>query len=368
MVISSPGAYVTGMVKLFGLALCLAGCGESRPAALPTASTAGSAAVATATPGFTRATLALPGGGADGVAMDYLLYDPRTKAVWVPAGNTAAVDVIDTQTHAIARIEGFPTKMMERHGKQRTVGPSSATLGEPGTVYVGNRGDFSVCAFDEKKLAKGACGTLDSMPDGIAYVASTHEVWVTTPRDQSVRILDATTLAQKQRLPFEGEPEGFAVDNKRGRFYTNLEDKDLTLAISLTSHETAATWHPKCGEDGPHGLRLAEADGRLVVACSAEVHVLDVGGAGAIVGTLPVGDGVDDLDLDLTLAGRQTIYAGGSKSGSITIMTLLKDGSLSLRATVPTAPGARNGVVAANGEVYLSHSQGSELVVLSPAK
>ena len=48
------------------------------------------------------------------------------------------------------------------------------TLGAAGTVYVGNRGDFSVCAIDDKKLTKGACGTLDAMPDVIAYVAATR--------------------------------------------------------------------------------------------------------------------------------------------------------------------------------------------------
>ncbi|HEY6033788.1 MAG TPA: hypothetical protein VIV58_06000, partial [Kofleriaceae bacterium] len=104
--------------------------------------------------------LPLPGAGSGGVMMDYLVYDDRTKALWVPAGNTAAVDVVDVATDKISQITGFATKEIERHGQKRQVGPSSASLGEPGTVYVGNRGDSSVCAFDEKTFAKGACGTL----------------------------------------------------------------------------------------------------------------------------------------------------------------------------------------------------------------
>ena len=122
------------------------------------------------------------------------------------------------------------------------------------------------------------------MPDGIAYVSTTDEVWVTTPRDKSIRILDGKTLAQKARLPFDGEPEGFAVDTQRHRFYTNLEDKDVTLAIDLASHQTVATWHPNCGEDGPHGLRLAESDGLLFVACSDKAETMDVAHDGAVVG------------------------------------------------------------------------------------
>src|SRR5262249_4058571 len=165
-----------------------------------------------------------------------------------------------------------------------TVGPSSATLGGDGTVYVGNRGDFTVCAVDDVKLVKRTCGKLDSMPDGIAYVARTKEVWVTTPRDKSVRVLDGATLAQKARLTFEGEPEGFAVDGSPGRFYTNLEDKDVTLAIDLASRKTVATWKPSCGEEGPHGLRLAEPEGFLFVACSTKAETLDVAHDGAILG------------------------------------------------------------------------------------
>src|SRR5262245_49090337 len=102
--------------------------------------------------------IALPGGNADGVAMDYLLFDPRTNAGWPPAGNSGRVDVVDAASGKLAEVAGFPTQTMERRGKKRVVGPSSATLGPPGTVYVGSRGDFTVCAIDEKTLAKGACG------------------------------------------------------------------------------------------------------------------------------------------------------------------------------------------------------------------
>lgn len=328
-------------MKLIWL-VALSGCGGSTPP------------VATA-----ASHLALPGGGPDGVAIDYILYDARTQTVWVPAGNTGAVDVVDVATDHIAQVTGFTTQQMERKGRKRTVGPSSVTLGEPGTVYIGSRGDFSICTIDEKTLTKGTCGTIDSMPDGIVYVAKTHEVWVTAPRDQSIRILDATTLVQKARLPFDGEPEGFAVDATRNRFYTNLEDKDRTLAIALDSHATVATWEPHCGEDGPHGLRLVEPEGHLLVACSAEVHDLDVA-TGALAGKVAVGDGVDDLDFD---PASRLVYAAGAKAASVAILALATTGALSAQRTVPTGDGARNCAIA-NGKIYVPRSPASELVVV----
>src|SRR5207249_11600100 len=53
-------------------------------------------------------------------------------------------------------------------------------------------GDSSVCAVGSESLKVGPCVKLESMPDGLAYVAATKEVWVTTPRDKSITILDAS--------------------------------------------------------------------------------------------------------------------------------------------------------------------------------
>src|SRR2546427_2981927 len=136
--------------------------------------------------------IALPGAPpTGGVLMDYIAYDRAHHRVWVPAGNTGSVDVVDVKDDHVTRVEGFPTSEVERNGTKRTVGPSSATVGQ-GVVYVGNRGDSSVCAVDAASLSKGACLKLPSMPDGVVYVGSTREVWVTTPRDNSIAVLDAS--------------------------------------------------------------------------------------------------------------------------------------------------------------------------------
>jgi DNA-binding beta-propeller fold protein YncE len=350
---------------LLGLALPLglASCSSSTPApAAPAPKAATDVASARPSGPYQVTAIPLPGADPGGIFLDYLGFDPSTGFVWVPAGPTGSVDVVDTATRKLTRVEGFQTKEMERNGKKRVVGPSSITLGD-GVNYVGNRGDSTVCAMDPKTPARGACGTLDAMPDGIAYVAATNEVWVTTPRDQSIRILDGKTLQQKARLPFEGEPEGFAVDGARGRFYTNLEDKDVTHAIDLASRATIATWHPACGEDGPHGLRLAEKDGLLFVACSAKAETIDVS-TGAIVGSIETGDGVDDLDY---AASTRTLYVAAAKAGTLTIAAVDAAGGLTLAETVPTKPGGRNGVVDAHGTVYVADGPTSELLIVSPA-
>lgn len=309
--------------------------------------------------------LPIPGATAAGVTMDYIAFDPATHFLWAPAGNTGSVVIVDTTTGTVKPISGFPTAEMGSGDRKRVVGPSSVTVGE-GVVYVGNRADSTVCAFDARSLAKGACHKLDSMPDGVAYVATSKEVWVTTPRDKSIRILDGKTLDEKAKLTFEGNPEGFAVDAAHGRFFTNLEDKDLTLALDLATHKTVATWKPGCGEDGPHGLRVDSTAGHLFVACSARVEVLDAAHGGEVLSSIDTGDGVDDIDY---APSTHLLYVGAARAGKLTVARVDAQGKMVLEATVPTHAGARNPAVTDKGVVYLAHSsQGglTDLVVVTP--
>jgi DNA-binding beta-propeller fold protein YncE len=311
-------------------------------------------------------TLPLPDNNTGDVSMDYIAYDLSTNSVWVPGGNTGAVDVVDAATGKVRQIPGFPTLEVEFRGAKRLNGPTGLSIGK-GVVYIGNRGDSTVCAFDSRSLARGACGHLDSVPDGVAYVAPTQEVWVTTPRDQSILVLDSKTLAQKAKLTFEGNPEGYAVDATRGRFYTNLEDKDRTLAIDLKTRKTVATWNPSCGKEGPHGLALDAKLGHLFVACSTLAEVLDAGRDGAILSKVDTGDGVDDINY---APATHLLYVGAARAAKLTIAHAGDNGRLTVVAQVPTREGARNGVVGKNGTVYLAHSRLtklSALVVVSPS-
>jgi hypothetical protein len=312
------------------------------------------------------ASIALPGATPGGVYMDYLAYDHARHRVWVPAGNTAKVDVIDVSNGSVASVEGFPTQEMERNGKKRIVGPSSATVGD-GVVFVGNRGNSTVCAVDATSLVKGACVEIDSMPDGLAYVSSAKEVWVTTPRAKAIVILDAAspnTLTVNSKMEFSGEPEGFAVDEARGVFYTNLEDKDRTLAIDISTRQITHTWMPGCGEDGPKGLALDRALNFLFVACADQTKVLDAGHDGQQLSSLATGDGVDNIDY---IEARHELYAGAGRAAKLTVATVDATGKLTASASVATATGARNAVVTDEGVAYLTDSAGGKILVVTPA-
>jgi YVTN family beta-propeller protein len=309
--------------------------------------------------------IALPGAPSGGVLMDYLAYDHVQNRVWVPAGNTGSVYVIDVATEHVTRLEGFVTAEVERQGVKRTVGPSAASVGE-GVVYVGNRGDSSVCAIDAASLKRASCVKLAAVPDGVAYVASAREVWVTTPRVNALAILDATDashLSLKASVSLEGAPEGYAVDDGRGVFYTNLEDKDQTLSIDVKSRKVTRTWQPGCGEDGPRGLSLDRHLNFLVVACPNHLTVLDAGHDGKRLSSLDTGGGVDNIDY---LEARHELYAAAGATAKLTVARLDAAGGLTLLSSAETVAGARNAVVSDEGKAYVTDSHGGRILVVDP--
>jgi DNA-binding beta-propeller fold protein YncE len=303
--------------------------------------------------------------GVEGPAfLDYIVYERARSRVWVPVSSTGSVDVLDTASGAFTRIDGFKTVDREVRGKKRTMGPSAATVGD-GVVYIGDRASSEVCPVDAKTLTTGACLTLRSPTDGVAYVASAHEVWVTMPRDRSIAILDASkpaALHAKTTVQTGGEPEGYAVDDAHGRFFTNLEDKGQTLVIDVKTHKVTSTWNPGCNSDGPRGLAFDAAHDVVIVACTDHLQVLDAARDGAALGKLDTGAGVDNIDV----AGG-AVYVAASKAGRLTVATIGEGGKLTVQATGDTAEGARNAVADAQGNVYVADSQGGRLLVFPAA-
>jgi sugar lactone lactonase YvrE len=309
----------------------------------------------------------IPLPGASGpVSLDYLVMDRKAGHLWIPAGGTGSVDLLEVASGKMTRIKGFATAEREAHGNKRVVGPSSASLGD-GVVYVGNRANAQVCVIDAAKLTRGACTTLASSPDGLQYVASAKELWVTTPGDKSITVLDVASpgkIKPKTRIVVDGRPEGYAVDDARGVFYTNLEDKDKTLALDVKTHKVIATFESQCGQEGPRGLAVDGGRGLLFVACTDHVVVInDVAHAGTVLSKIDTGAGVDNIDY---LDSRGQLFVPAGKAAILTILQVDDKGKLTIIGAGPTAQGGNTVVVGADGVAYVTDpEQGGVLAVSS---
>ncbi|GAC1394507.1 MAG: hypothetical protein NVSMB47_03580 [Polyangiales bacterium] len=336
------------------------------PGAGPIASATGSPSAAASSVAATAVREAPLPSGSGPASFDFITYEPARARVWIPsARDGGAVDVYDVAKGTFTRIGGFPVTAQEVDGKKRLAGPSSAAIGD-GVVYIGNRSTSEVCPVDAATLVVGACFELSRRIDAVVYVPSVKEVWVTTPNDRAITVLDASkpaALQAKTVIAVDGAPEGWAVDESRGLFFTNLEDANRTLVIDVKSHAVKASFAAGCNADGPRGLGIDPTASRLFLACTDRVRVLDLGHEEALVSELDTGAGVDNVDY---LLARRLLYVAAGKAGRLTVAHLDDDGRLTPVASTVTATRARNAVADPSGTAYLIDPAAPRLLIVAP--
>src|SRR5256885_16316417 len=122
---------------------------------------------------YTVRTLPLPDNGMGDVSMDYIAFDPATNSLWVPGGNTGAVDVVDLATGKVRQIPNLPTAQVQARGGTRVLGPSGVSIGD-GVVYIGNRGGAGGGGVYAPTPARGGGGDLGSRAGGGGVRAATQ--------------------------------------------------------------------------------------------------------------------------------------------------------------------------------------------------
>ena len=116
-------------------------------------------------------------------------------------------------------------------------------------------------------------------------------------------------------IELDGDPEGYAVDEERGLFYTNLEDKDRTLAIDLETRKVVATWPPAAARTGrgpgarPRALLALRGLRRPRRGRSTSSTT------GKPLGRLETGGGVDNLDYDAAPSSLLFVASGAAGHG-----------------------------------------------------
>ena len=278
------------------------------------------AAIAQARPHY-RLAREMPLPGDEG--WDYLTFEQGGHRLFVAHGTR--VLVIDAEA---MRVVGEIPNTPGVHG--------IALAPDLGRGYVSAGRSNSIVVFDLQTLARlKEIKTTGDNPDAIVYDAATHRVFTFNGRGRNATALDTRTDQIVGTIPLDAKPE-FAVSDDQGNVYVNLEDRNSLAVIDPQRLVVSAVW-PLSGCEAPSGLALDRAHRRLFAGCDNKVMAVVDTASGRVVGTAPIGGGVDAANYD---PGARLAFASCGE-GVLTAVTVNADGVPAVAQSLPTQRGAR---------------------------
>jgi YVTN family beta-propeller protein len=136
-----------------------------------------------------------------------------------------------------------------------------------------------------------------SNPDAVVYEPRHGEVYIFNHTGNSVTVINSKTATVSGTIQLGGTPEFAAVDQAAGRVYCNIEDKSEVAVIDADKHEVVARWSLAPGE-GPSGIAFDAQHHRLFAGCHNKMMVMLDTESGKVVGSVPIGAGVDGCAFD----------------------------------------------------------------------
>jgi DNA-binding beta-propeller fold protein YncE len=200
-----------------------------------------------------------------------------------------------------------------------------AVAADLGKGFASNGRENKAAVVDLKTLQILSSVATGENPDAILYEPARKEVYAFNGTGKSATVFDAVTGVVKTTIPLPGKPEFAVVDVKAGRIYNNIEDTSAVVAIDTATHKIVNTWPIAPGEEAS-GLAIDLAHHRLFIGCSNNMMVMMDSTSGKILGSIPIGEGVDANAFD-----PGTGYAFASSSdGTLTVATVDAAGKLSV--------------------------------------
>jgi DNA-binding beta-propeller fold protein YncE len=265
---------------------------------------------------------------------DYLEVDPATHRLFISRGTHVIVvdpdgrvlgDIPDTQgVHGIALADEF-NKGFTTNGRS-----SNSTI------------------FDLTSLKVTGDAKTDKDPDGVIYDPFSKRVFTFNGDANSSTAIDAASGTVAGTVALGGGPEFAATDGK-GHIFVNLEDKSSLVKFDAKTLKVESTW-PLAPCESPSGLAIDAAHEILVVGCHNKLMTFVDGNSGKVLGTVPIGQGVDATRFD-----PATGYAFAScGDGTLTIAHEDSPTKFSPVDMIQTQRGARTMAIDySNHNVYL---------------
>jgi DNA-binding beta-propeller fold protein YncE len=254
---------------------------------------------------------------------DYLTFETGGQRLFIAHGTR--VQVVDTEKLAVTG-EIADTPGVHGIALAPDLGRGYISAGRSGVIVV----------FDLKTLARlKEIKTTGENPDAILYDAASHRVFTFNGRGRNATAVDARTNEVIGTIALDAKPE-FAVSDGKGRIYVNLEDKNSLAVIDAQKLSVTSVW-PISGCEEPSGLALDAVGQHLFSVCSNKVMALIDAASGHVLGTAPIGAGVDAAAFD---PGSRLAFASCGE-GTLTVVRQSASGAPEPAQSVPTRRGAR---------------------------
>jgi YVTN family beta-propeller protein len=222
--------------------------------------------------------------GGDG-GWDYLTYDASSKRLFI--SRASRVQVMDAASgKLLGEISG--TDGVHGIALAPELGKGFTTDGKDNTVTVF---DLKTLKVIERVNIKG------DHPDAIAYEPVTQRVFTFNGKSNDSTAMDAKTDTVLGDIPLSGRPEAAVADGK-GHVFVNIESKSELSDIDAKALKVAKSWSlaPAC--DSPSAIAMDAAHRRLFSGCDNKLMAVSDADGGKVIGTQPIGDGVDAGDFD----------------------------------------------------------------------
>jgi YVTN family beta-propeller protein len=224
----------------------------------------------------------IPIGGEGG--WDILTIDPAARRLYV--SHSTKVVVVDLEKNAVA---GEITDTPGVHG--------FIAVPDTGRGFSTNGKENKSSVVDLTTLKTVSKIDTGANPDAFAYDGKRGELYIFNHSGDSASVIDAKNAKVIATISLGGSPEFGVSDDAAGRIYCNLEDKNEVAVIDAAKHEVVARWPLAPGTE-PTGIALDAAHHRLFAACHNRVMEMLDTTTGKVVGSVPIGAGVDGCAFD----------------------------------------------------------------------
>ncbi len=269
-------------------------------------------------------------------SLDLITVDSRSGMLYVSHSSRAALDVIDTRTR---KLVGSVSPLIDIK--------ATALTPDPNIVFTSDGGENGVAVIDVGALKVVQRIDVSGSPDDIAYDPVNDVVAVSVPTRKKIVLINRTARKVVASVALPGTSELMTVDDRTGRLFVAINDKDEVAIIDLAS-QTITSTYKGCNIKEPTGIAFDPDQGRLFVAdAGALMSAIDVV-LDRCLGVIDIGHGADQVAFNPHL---HHVYSANTGSRTISVVDSV---SLKPLGVVGTGPDASSVATdSATDEVYV---------------